>query len=210
MSLPIIAYVGCYSHLAPITAGLVKMKRLSTPMKILLSLIIIFFILTVVELVVAIYRRNNLEIENFGQIVETVGICFIFLVAIKVKKFRVMTSILLSTYVLLLLVTIPFFHIPNQIDILAAILGKITLIIAGIIYLFYDLIYETKLITQDPVFWVAVGNLIFTAGTIVIYAVPNHKIAMGSELGHAIWFVAHILVIVTNGFYMKGFFCNAS
>jgi hypothetical protein len=127
------------------------------------------------ELIFALLKKNNLEIINFGMVVETVGIGLTYITAVREKTTRFILTSLLMVYFMVWLTLRVFSHIPDTIDSLAETLGKLTIICLGIVYLYYQLKSEITSIALNPIFWVAAGSLLYAVGTIVIYGLANEK-----------------------------------
>ena len=177
-------------------------------MKLFLLLWVAVFIQVVVEIYYSRLGVNNLEIENNGMFLETALLGIVYLTAAKGKKYHSILYYILGIYVCILIGSRVFFHVPNKIDPIENILGKAVIIIYGILFLYNELKLTTKLISQEPIFWVAAGSLLYSGGTIIIFGLGDVLTNLGSAYFVMAWYINFILVIIANIVYTKAFLCS--
>jgi hypothetical protein len=210
MSIPVIVYAAVASHVGPVTLGVTKMRRLDNAMKMFLGLCVLILLQVIIEMTYSLNNRNNLELTNIGNVIETGGICLVYFVAIGEKKYCSLIAAMIVLYFIVVSILALLYHIPDTIDPMTATVGKITIIAAGVVYLYSDIMMRKTPITRSPMFWFSVGSMFYNVGTIAVFAVMNELVRSSDPLLLQAFNINFACIIVSNIIYMKGFLCTTT
>lgn len=84
------------------------------------------------------------------------------------------------------------------------------LLIGVSLYAFYDLLKypdTNKFLGQSPLFWLALGILIYMAGNLTLFAIDNILYKQNNPAYKDIWDLHSVLNIVFNLFFIKTILC---
>jgi hypothetical protein len=76
-------------------------------------------------------------------------------------------------------------------------------------YLLVDVVKESEIAwTNDPRFWVAAGTIIYSAGSLFLFALFNKMLQISTERFMIIWPLNWVFMIISYLLYTRGFLCK--
>ncbi len=89
-----------------------------------------------------------------------------------------------------------------------AVASQVYLIVISV-FMIHTIVKRTDhAIADEPVFWVAIGNLIYSTGALFIAGLSNELMKMGTSYFITAWHINWSLAIISNVIYTKAFFCT--
>jgi hypothetical protein len=90
-----------------------------------------------------------------------------------------------------------------------AVASRIFIIVISV-FMIHTIVKRIDLpLTDEPMFWVSSGTLIYSTGVFLIIGLANELLKMGASYFRAAWYINWSLIIIVNVMYAKGFFCTA-
>jgi hypothetical protein len=68
---------------------------------------------------------------------------------------------------------------------------------------------EKSHLLERPVFWVAMGVLLYASGTLLVLGLSNHLLQLGKPYFDVAWHINWSLLIIANLLYTKGMLCKS-
>jgi hypothetical protein len=153
------------SHLCsilPVLVGLFAYKQLSTGLRLLILLFVVYFVNDSYSLWLAIYRKSTFAVQNIQPIWEVA-----FVVAIYLTYFQSLLSKQLVKYGVVICITvIAFTFQTDSISPVGSVVHKLFIVALLLMYL-NEILQEARVrnILVYSMFWVSAGLLIYLAGT---------------------------------------------
>jgi len=208
METPAIAYVSCYSSVIPTIAGIVRLKRLNNAMKIFL----LFCIFTCAEIgeeyALGHKHVNNAFLSNYSDLSDSAFIFTVYFFSIESKRIKQIISTLAVLFLCIWIIDKIYFEIPNQLNNEMAVASRIFTIAISVFMIHTIVKRIDHPLTDEPVFWVSISTLIYSAGVFFILGLSNELLEMGTSYFQAAWHINWWLSIISNVMYTKGFFCT--
>jgi uncharacterized membrane protein len=188
--------------------GGVRYRNLPRPLKIL-EWLIIFSILEVgVQWFLASYHIYNLWTSHFYSLIEIIFVTFMYSSWVKQKQFKLILFLCLAGFIILWIISKFTFEPFSTADDGTATVSKIFQILFSV-YLLVKVVRESEIIwTNDSRLWVVAGTIIYSAGSIFLFALFTKMLQISHDRLRVVWFLNWILIIVSNLFYTRGFLCK--
>jgi len=210
MPAPIFAYVCEASHLIPAAVGVARFKRLTNPMRILAIFTILACFQMIVAYIAAIWKHNNIFLDDYFALIEFSMLLGVYYFSVRRRSSRILLVVFGVTYFIIWMARVPLSGGPISIGGNMAVIGRIILIILSLVVAQETLRGETIQILEKPVFWVIVGVIMYTAGTLMIFGFSDDLLKSGIVYFEMAWRINWTLMIAANLFYTKAFLCNPS
>jgi hypothetical protein len=126
----------------------------------------------------------------------------------KKRQNQVMLVVCLSAFILFWIISKFTFEPFSRLDGWTASVSKI-LQITFSIFILVDIIKESDLVwTRDSRFWVGAGIIIYSAGSIFIFALFNKMLEISADRLRMVWHINWSLMIISYLFYARSFLCK--
>jgi len=198
------------ASLLPLSVGIVRYKKLSTAMKVFLLFCLLTCLEIVAEFILSYRGINNLFLGNSSFPVETAFIAAVYAFALEGKKVRGVIITLGGIFLFIWTVDKIFFDLPGSINEEMAILSRIFIIVLSVIALHTTARRTMLALTDEPLFWLTSGNLLYSAGIVLLLGLSNEIAAMGVSYFIAAWNINWSLDIIANVMFAKGFLCKVT
>jgi len=209
MELPLIGYIANASYLIAAIAGIIRFRHLSDAMKVFFLFCFYGCVDIIIEILLARKHTNNSFLANYFVLGECAFIFTVYFFSIGSKKTKQIISILAFLFLCIWTGDKIFFEIPNQINVEMALASRIFIIVISVFMIQTIVKRIDHPLTNEPMFWVSSGTLIYSAGVFVIIGLANELLKMGTSYFEAAWYINWSLIIISNVIYTKGFFCTA-
>ena len=197
------------SYVVPATVGVARLSHLSKPVRILTVLCILACVNIAAQFYLASLRLTNYFISDFYSVVEVSLLCTVFCFSIVSRGTRRVLTAMAVLYVAFWVVDMVWFHNPAQIDSVMAIVSRFFLVVMSLVTLQTAMRDEASHITGRPVFWVVIGVLLYSSGTMVVFAVSNELLNLDPSYFDIAWHVNWSLLIIANLAYTRGMLCKS-
>jgi hypothetical protein len=209
MSLPLFGFVTISTNLIPAGTGIARYKRLTKPMQILAILSVYACAELAVEIAAAKYLKNNSFLDDYSTLVEFSllwGVYFFGNKSQKIKWFLVGFGVF---FLIAWVAGVTMFNSPQPYGGRLAVPSRIVLIALSLIVLQEVFKNQSLQIIEQSVFWVALGVLLYSAGTIMVFGFATRLLKLGVPYFEMAWRVNWVLIISANLFYTKALLCKA-
>jgi hypothetical protein len=208
MRIPILFYI---TQLVKIIAALVggfRYRNLPRSLKILEWVIIVGLVEVGVQWILASHKINNLWTAHLYTLFEFICVVLMYSAWMKERQNQVMLIVCLSAFILFWIVSKFTFEPFSRLDGWTAAISKI-LQITFSIFILVAIIKESDLVwTKDSRFWVGAGIIIYSAGSIFIFALFNKMLEISADRLRMVWHINWSLMIIANLFYARSFLCK--
>ena len=161
-----------------------------------------------VEYILGREGRSNQWLIDIQQFVELAVVLWIYGEASAQRLFRTILRMITAGYGLLWIYVETVAAEPDQFTEVTSVAAMLVLISASV-YVLQSLIRRDEDRPSDhAVYWIALGVLLYGAGTIVITTFSNDFLAMGMDTFVAVWHINWGFTIVTNLLYARSFPCR--
>ena len=208
MQIPIFAYVAAASFLIPAGFGVRHWRRLQTSMKIFALFCIFSVIQVTAEFVLGRMGIANQFLSNIYMIVY-VG-CMLFLYSQWTQKIRLNDGLKIAglMYFVFWFLDVSFLPFPKEFRENIDTVASFIMLVASVIILGQIVRVSKISITQYSVFWIAIGTLLYSSGTIVVFSFSNTILDMGIEYFNMLWHINWGFTIIANVFFARSFLCK--
>lgn len=200
--LPALIYVGFFSGLLPLGAGICLWNRSPPSLRILTGLLLYGAISSIACVLLAFLRGNNMVLLHIYTLVSYLLIALLFSYWQQrraARYMRISIPVFFLIYIFLLLLGYENLQTAN----------KYSLSIHGIFIAFISLytLYTTLRhhidypVYRDERFWVSFGVFIINTGNVLVYS------AIPIDITHALWQIHNILIIPGYILYFIGYLC---
>jgi len=208
MQIPVFAHVAAASFLIPAGLGIRHWRTLHTSMKIF-ALFCIFSVLQVI----AAFVLGKMGIPN--QFLSNIYMLFyvecVLLLFSRWTQRRFLKDALVITgliYFVFWILDVSFLPFPKDFRENIDTGANAIMIIASMIMLGQIAKHSENLITEYSTFWIAIGALLYSAGTITVTANSNAILAMGISFFNTLWHVVWGCSVIANLLYARSFLCK--
>jgi len=209
MTFPLFGFVTISTNLIPAGTGIARYKHLTKPMRILTILSILACAELLIEIWAAIYLKNNLFLDDYYTLMEFSMLWGVYFYANKSPKTKWLLVGIGALFVIAWVVGVTMFNSPQPYGGRLAVPSRIVLIALSLIVLQEVFKNQSAEIMEQSVFWVAVGVLLYSAGTIMIFGFSTSLLKLGVPYFEMAWRVNWVLIISANLFYTKALLCKA-
>ena len=208
MQIPLFAHIAAVSFLIPAGFGFRHWRRLQTSMKIF-SLFCTFSVFQVTaEFVLGRMGIANHFLSNIYMIVYVGCIFFLFSRWTQRQFLKDGLYIIGLMYFVFWILDVSFLPFPKEFrESIDTVASCITLI-ASVIILSQIVKASKQSVTEYSVFWIAIGTLLYSAGTIVIFSASNLILSMGIEYFSMLWHINWGFTMIANILYARSFLCK--
>jgi hypothetical protein len=208
MKIPVLFYISMLTEIVTALVGGLRYRTLPRPLRIL-EWLIMFAILEVgVQWALSYFGIHNLWTSHFFTLIEMVFVVLMFSSWMKNRRNRMMLSLCLFVFIIFWIVSKFTFEPLSLVDGWTAAISKI-LQITFSTFLLVDVVKESDINwTDDPRLWIIAGIIIYSAGSIFIFALFNKMLQISPDRLKIIWFLNWTLIIISNLLYTRGFLCK--
>jgi len=208
MKIPVLFYISMLTEIVTALVGGLRYRTLQRPLRIL-EWLIIFTILEVgLQWALSYFGIHNLWTSHFFTLIEMVFAILMFSSWMKNRRNRMMLSLCLFMFIIFWIVSKFTFEPLSLVDGWTAAISKI-LQITFSTFLLVEVVKESDMNwTDDPRLWIIAGIIIYSAGSIFIFALFNKMLQISPDRLKIIWFLNWTLIIISNLLYTRGFLCK--
>lgn len=208
MTIPIFAHVAAGSFVIPAAVGLRYWRSQNFPMKIFIVFCIYSVFHLAAEFTLGRFGISNQFLSNYHQIVELVCILYVYHQWIDNRFFKRLFISFGIVYCLVWLVNKFFYEDPERFSEMITTIALLFLIVSSVIVMNGLIRTSRESIFQHSIFWIALGVLLYSAGTIVVTSYSNEILAMGILYFNILWHINWGFTIIANIMYSKGLLCK--
>jgi hypothetical protein len=206
----VMLYIVVLVQFGAICVGGFRYRSLPQPLRLLEWLLLFIFMWGFIEWIFASHGINNLWMSHVSTVVEFVTVTLIFSSWLKFRYSHQMLFVLLIGFAILWIVSKFTFEPFARFDGLTAALSKILQITLSVLLLI-KLVKESDsevVWTQDPRLWVAIGIILYSAGSLFIFALFNKMLQVSPDRLIQVWSLNWTLIILSNLLYAWSFLCK--
>jgi len=201
-------YIVVLVQVGAICVGGFRYRSLPRPLRLLEYLLVFSFVMTIIERILASHYINNLWAAHISTIVEFVIVLNIFSFWMKQHLKRLVLFGCLIGFIILWIISKLLFEPFSQFDGWTAAISKIIQITFSSI-LFVEVIKDSDIDwTKDPRFWVTTGVIIYSAGSLFLFALFNKMLQISPVYLMMMWSLNWILAIIANLLFARSFLCK--
>lgn len=208
MTYPILAHVSAASYSIPASIGIWRFRRLEKPMKLLAILAVLACIQLGVEFLVAKWIHNNSAETDYYEFVEFWFLWAVYFVFLPKKGYRLLLILLGTLFAATWIIRISCS--PDTIGMGSSvnIASRIVLVAVSLVALYSLVTTGTSRLVEVPVFWVAMGVILYSAGTVMVVGFGPRLLKLGMPYFEMAWRINWLLTIAANLLYAKGLLCR--
>jgi hypothetical protein len=206
--MPLLSYIVVFIEIMVMLVGGLRYKDLPHPLRILEWLIIFNVGEAGIEWALIFFHRHNLWISHFYTLIEFTLLIFMFLSWKKSERNRLVLMASLIVFATFWIVSKFSFEPLAIADDWTSSVSKMLQIVFSA-YLLLDVMNESDLVwTNDPRLWVATGIIIYSAGSLFMFALFNKMLSISAEGLKLVWSFNWMLMIISNLLFARGFLCK--
>lgn len=208
MQIPVFAHVAAASYLIPAGIGLRNWNMLQTPMKIFALFCFFSVVQVITEFGLGRMGISNHFVSNIHILVQVE--CIFFLYSQWSQKIRLNDGLKIAglMYFVFWFLDVSFLPFPKEFRENIDTVASCILLVASVIILGQIVGVSKISITQYSVFWIAIGTLLYSSGTIVVFSFSNTILNMGMEYFNMLWHINWGFTIIANLFFVRSFSCK--
>jgi len=209
MAIPVFGQIHAVSFLIPAAAGIKRFSKLSRAMRLLTILCVLACIDIAVQLLVAFGGMKNYFLSDYYRVIEVTLLCVVFYLSSVSKGTRIVLRALGILFVVIWIVDMFYFHDPHRMNSTMAMTSRTFLIVMSLVTLQSAIEDERSHLLERPVFWVVMGVVLYSAGTLLVVGLSNQLLALGKVYFDVAWHINWSLLIIANLLYTKGMLCKS-
>jgi len=209
MKIPILFYIMLFIECLIAVWVLFRWKHSTVQLRLLILLLVVAPVIAIADLWMALYGIRNLWVTHISTLIEYVlilSMCYLWKPKI-IDKRILMIGIL--AFIVLWIVSKFTFETLYRSDIYTSAIAKILEIIAAALLLFDVLGDSDVVVKTDARVWVSSGIIIYSAGTLFLFALQNMMLDNSPDLIKTLWPINWILSIVFTFLLARGVWCRA-
>ena len=204
----VMLYIVVLIQFGAICVGGFRYRSLPQPLRLLEYLLVFAFIMTIIEWILASQSINTLWAAHISTIVEFVIVLIIFSFWMRHDLSRLVSFGCLIGFIIFWIISKLLFEPFSQFDGWTAAVSKIIQITFSSI-LFVEVIKDSDLDwSKDPRFWVAAGIIIYSAGSLFLFALFNKMLLISPDRLKFVWSLNWIFSIISNLLFARAFLCK--
>jgi hypothetical protein len=208
MKVPFLAYMAIFVQGVVAVLGGFYYKSLPNPLKLLTWLLGIIFLESIASFILALLNIHNLWLSHVNTIIEFVLLVAIYFLWMKSRYVRSLMFICLIAFCVIWIISKFTFESFSQVDGWTTAISKIFQIVFSA-FMLVEVIKEDEIIwMNDQRFWVAAGVIIYSAGSLFMFALFNEMLHVSPRRLLQIYSINWVLLIISNLFYARGFLCK--
>jgi len=208
VNIPILAHFAAASHILPAYGGLSRWKKINTPMKVFTVFWCVAVVLEIVEFVLGRLGIHNQFVINIFFLIQCE--CFLYLYyhwtilepAKNIIKFAQMV------FFIAWMIDVSFTPFPDEFRETILTAGNVILIFSSIFILQTLLKLSTISLLHNSIFWIGCGTIVYSTGTLIVWAMSNTMMKMGVEYFAILWHINWGFAIIANVLYARSFWCK--
>ena len=208
MTIPVLGQIYALSLFVPATVGVTRFARLSRAMQILAVLCVLSGLDVAAQLFLGLKNVKNYFISDYYRAVETSLLCAVFYYSVAPKKVRSVLRGLGILFVVIWGADMIWFNNPDQYKSGMAMISRTVVLVMSLITLQATLKDEQSHLVELPVFWIAMGAVLYSSGTLLVVGLSNQLLQLGKTYFDVAWRINWSLLIIANLFYTKGMLCK--
>jgi hypothetical protein len=209
MAIPVFGQIHGLSFLVPATTGILRFSKLDKAMRVLAVLCVLACINIGAQLLVGLWGLKNYFVSNFYRIVEVSLFCAVYFFSVGSKAVRNVLKVLAVLFAVIWMVNTIWYLHPDHINSEMGMMSRIFLIVMSVVTLHAAVKDEKSHLLERPVFWVAMGVLLYASGTLLVLGLSNHLLQLGKPYFDVAWHINWSLLIIANLLYTKGMLCKS-
>ncbi len=209
MTIPVLGQICALSLFVPATAGVTRFAGSSTAMRILAVLCVLGCLDVAAQLFLGARSVRNYFISDYYRVVETSLLCAVFYYSVAPKEVRNVLRGLGILFVVIWGADMIWFNNPEQYRSGMAMISRTIILVMSLFTLQATLKDERPHLEQRPVFWIAMGAVLYSSGTLLVVGLSNQLLQLGQTYFLVAWHVNWSLLILANLFYTKGILCKS-
>ena len=194
----LLSYIIFIVEFGALLVGGFRYRSLPSSLQFLEWFIVFTFGETIIEWVLASYNIQNLWMSHINTLIEFVLIMLMYFFWMKRTRNRSILSICFIVFGICWIVSKFTFESLSSLDGWTAPLSKVLQIVFSALLLL-DVVKESNIAwINDPRIWVAAGIIIYSAGSLFIFALFNTMLQISPDRLKFVWSLNWILIIVSN------------
>jgi hypothetical protein len=208
VAIPLFAHVAAASYFIPAGAGFRYWRTSPVPVRVFTVFCIYSTLHLIAEFTLGRLGISNLFLLNYHQIVEFSCILFVYISWVKEERTKDLFQYLGLAYGLVWLINKYFYEDPERFSEVISAVAMVFLMFASVIVLNTLVRSAKEPVREHAVFWIALGVLLYGAGTVVVTSFSNTILAMGMEYFNMLWHINWGFTVITNVLYARSFSCR--
>jgi hypothetical protein len=209
MAIPIFGQLHALSFLVPATAGVTKFAKLNKAMRFLAILCCLACVDVALQLFLGMRYMRNYFVSDYYRVIETSLLCAVFYFSAASRRVKNVLRVLGILFVMIWVADMLWFNNPDHINSGMAMISRTFVLLMALITLQATLKDERPHLTGRPVFWIAMGAILYVSGTMLVLGFSNRLLELGKTYFDIAWHINWSLLIITNLFYTKGMLCKS-
>lgn len=209
MPIPVFGHVHFASYFIPAAAGIKRFSVLGRAMRTLTALCVLACVNIAAQYILGLLNVKNYFITEYYSVLEVSLLCAVFYFSIAFRGARRVLKTLGVMFVGIWAADRVWLYDADHINSGMAIVSRIFLILMSLVTLQAAMKDERSHLTERPVFWVVIGAILYSAGTLVVVGLSNQLLQLGESYFVAAWHINWALLITANLFYTKGMLCKS-
>lgn len=205
---PTLAYIATFTYLIPPMAAVSRLGSLDRAMRVFFLYSLVSFLVVLTEYILGAKGINNAFISNYSDFIECVSFSIVYSISTEERRIKVVIRVLALLFICAWVVNKMYFETPGQINGQIAVVSRTFIIVISVLIIQTLLKNTNTLITNQPMFWVSAGSILYSAGVLVIFGLSNEIIKHSMAYFQIAWHINWSLIIVTNLMFTKGFLCR--
>ncbi len=162
----------------------------------------------IAEYVVQRLIHYNTFLPRYYEALELLMIGWVYYLSFRKKGIRLVVVLLCAFFTIVWLIQVPHLYESHTVVGSTQILSRIVLVALSLVA--FQSIGEvaTNRLIEVPLFWVSLGVLLYSAGTLIVFGLGNEILKMGMSYFAAAWSLNWLLSIAANLFFAKAFLCR--
>ena len=209
MPAPVLGYLHLMSYPIPVIVGMKKLSALSKPMRVLTGLCILTCVNIAAQFVLSLFKVTNYFLGEYYTPIEVCLLCAVFYFSVASKGVQLVLTILGGFFIMIWVGNMIWFYDSRHIDSGMAVISRVFLIAISLITLQVTMKDERSRLVERSVFWVVLGVVLYSCGTLLVVGLSNELIKLGETYFIIAWHVNWSLLVITNLLYTKAILCKS-
>ena len=197
-------YILQYSPLLPVSYGLLKMEKLSLPLRLLVVWQMFSLGFTIVMTFLSLAGKNNLWLMNIATPVYTVLVMSMFAAWMPAGRLRKGILFLGILIIFSWVIEIFLFGSLFRFSIVSRPFMNVAIVTVGCISVYDDNRNDESLLVDQPRFWISSGLIIYYSGTLVVNILSDMLLRISEEALRNALLIQSGLSLVSSLLYTNG------
>lgn len=203
------AHIAAASSFVPSIVGLMRYNRLNSAMRLFTVFSVIGVVHIIIEFILGRLEIRNYFLLDIYHIVEVLFMTMIYHVSIPSPSVRKVLKIGAALFITIWFVDKLVFTKPDELNNTLAMITAVFLVVMSIIVLNVYLKTVANKLTEEPLFWILTGTIIYSAGSFAVMGLSNELLKLGVSYFVVGWHINWILFLVSMLMFAKGLLCNS-